>query len=196
MHVVDLDGALSGRRVNESAIASIVRAAGIPVQLGGGIRAIADIEAAFALGIERVILGTAAVRDPQLVEDACRKFGARIAVGIDARDGIVAVEGWESSGSMTAVDLATRMAAVGVERIIYTDIARDGTLSGVNYEATAALAETSRLKVIASGGVASLADIEALQDRASSGIEGVIIGKALYTGGLKLADALRVAGEA
>lgn len=194
LHVVDLDGALAGKPVNLGLVARIVDAVRIPVQLGGGIRNLETIEEILAAGVNRVILGSIAVRNPELVEQACCRFGDRIVVGIDARDGQVAVEGWGISGGVGAEELAKRMAAVGVARIIYTDISRDGTLSGVNGAATAALAQAAGIPVIASGGVGSVADIYALQT-AGKGIEGVIVGKALYTGALTLTEALAAARE-
>lgn len=193
LHLVDLDGALAGKPANLGAIEEIVRTVSLPVQLGGGIRDLKTIETILAKGVRRVILGSIAVRRPELVEEACRAFGDGIVVGIDARDGIAAVEGWGVSGGLAADELAKRMAAVGVARIIYTDISRDGTLSGVNVEATARLAEAAGIPVIASGGVKDLEDIRAVCREAGRGIEGVIIGKALYTGSLDLAAALAVA---
>ncbi len=196
LHVVDLDGALAGKPVNLEAVQAIVKAVPVPVQLGGGIRSLAIIEQVLAAGVSRVILGSAAVRNPELVREACRQFGGRIVVGIDARDGQAALEGWEVAGGIGAEELAVKMAAAGVARIIYTDIARDGTLQGVNVAATAALAAAAGIPVIASGGVKSLADITALQAaNQAQGIEGVIIGKAIYTGAVDLAAAIRLAKE-
>lgn len=191
LHLVDLDGALAGKPVNTEVIRKIVSTLQIPVQLGGGLRNEASLEAAFELGITRVILGSIAVKKPEFVKEAIKKYGGeKIVVGIDAKDGIVAVEGWGISGQMKAVDLAKAMAEVGVKHIVYTDISRDGTLEGVNVAATAALAKEARLSVIASGGVKDLADIRALIPYEQQGVEGVITGKALYTGSLNLADAL------
>ncbi|QDR81492.1 1-(5-phosphoribosyl)-5-[(5-phosphoribosylamino)methylideneamino]imidazole-4-carboxamide isomerase [Sporomusa termitida] len=196
LHVVDLDGALAGKPVNLEAVRAIVKAVPIPVQLGGGIRSLAIIEQVLAAGVSRVILGSAAVRNPGLVREACRQFGSKIAVGIDARDGQAALEGWEVDGGIGAEELAVKMAAAGVARIIYTDIARDGTLQGVNVAATAALAAAAGIPVIASGGVKSLADITALQAaNQAQGIEGVIVGKAIYTGAVDLAAAIHLAKE-
>ena len=189
LHVVDLDGALAGTGRNLPAIKKILE------QVGGGIRSLAAVAELLELGVSRVILGSAAVREPQLVAEACREFPGQVVVGIDAKDGKAAIEGWGVSGGIDAVELALKMAAIGVEHIIFTDISRDGKLSGVNVEATAALAKASGVKVIASGGVASLEDIRRLQQRASSGIEGCIIGKAIYTGAVDLREALRVAKE-
>jgi phosphoribosylformimino-5-aminoimidazole carboxamide ribotide isomerase len=193
LHVVDLDGALAGKPVNVDAISAIVRTVDIPVQLGGGIRTLDSIEQILAAGVQRVILGSVAVRQPELVKAACQKFGERIVVGIDARDGQVAVDGWGITGGIGAEELAQKMAAVGVARIIYTDISRDGTLTGVNVTATAALAQAAGIKVIASGGVSGMADILAVKAAEADGIEGVIVGKAIYTGNLTLQEALSAA---
>ena len=195
LHVVDLDGALAGQSSNTEVIKKILAKVKIPVQVGGGIRTLANIEKMLALGVTRVILGSVAVRDPELVREACQKFPGQVVVGIDAKNGEVAVEGWGIGGGIGAVELAKKMAAVGVEHIIFTDISRDGMLSGVNVEATAELAKASGIKVIASGGVSSLADIKALQAHAADGIEGCIIGKAIYTGALDLKEALAVLKE-
>lgn len=193
LHIVDLDGALAGKSVNLPAIQAILDSVDIPVQLGGGIRTIENIEEVLKLGVSRVILGSIAVRNPELVKTACEKFGDKIVVGIDARDGIVAVEGWGVSGGVEAEELAKRMAAVGVKRIVYTDISRDGTLTGVNTEATANLARVSGIKVIASGGVSSIQDIIDVKRVEADGVEGVIVGKAIYTDSLDLVEALKVA---
>jgi len=193
LHVVDLDGALAGKPVNVGAIAAITRAVDIPVQLGGGIRTLESIAALLNAGVARVILGSVAVKQPELVRQACAKYADRIVVGIDARDGQVAVEGWGVSGGVAAEELAKKMAAAGVARIIYTDIARDGTLTGVNVAATCALARAAGIPVIASGGVSSLDDIAAVRAAQADGIEGVIVGKALYTGAVTLPEAIRAA---
>lgn len=190
LHLVDLDGALAGRSENLTAIEHILKSVHIPVELGGGIRTMEQIDTLLSRGITRVILGSVAVRNPMLVKEACAKYAERIVVGIDAKKGIVAVEGWGKSGDIEAQELAQRMAAVGVRTIIYTDISRDGTLSGVNVEATVALANASSARVVASGGVKSIADIEALLPYEKNGIEGVIVGKAIYTGSLDLKQAL------
>ena len=192
LHIVDLDGAVAGKPVNLHLVEQIVKAVSIPVQLGGGIRTLQTIEEVLAVGVNRVILGSVAVKQPELVKEAGRLYGDKIVVGIDAKDGLAAVEGWGVSGGVEAEELAKRMAAAGVQRIVYTDISRDGTLSGVNAFATASLARAAGIPVIASGGVGSLDDIAALQ-KAGNGIEGVIVGKALYTGDVKLADALKTA---
>jgi len=193
LHVVDLDGALAGKPVNMAAIAKIIAAVGIPVQLGGGIRTLDNVKECLDAGVQRVILGSVAVRQPDLVAEACRRYGDRIVVGIDARDGIAAVEGWGVAGGIKAEELAQKMAQVGVARIIYTDISRDGMLSGVNVAATASLAKAAGIPVIASGGVRDMADIEAIKAAESAGIEGVIVGKAIYMGNLQLGDALKLA---
>ena len=190
LHVVDLDGAFAGKPMNAVAVAAIVAAARVPVQLGGGIRDRATIERWLEQGVARVVLGTAALRDPDLVKAACRAYPGKIAVGIDARHGRVAVEGWAKSSNMTALDLALAFENAGVAAIIYTDIERDGALSGVDAEATAALARRLTTPVIASGGVAGLADLAALKAREADGIAGVICGRALYDGRLDLGRAL------
>ena len=193
LHLVDLDGALAGKPVNTAAIKEIVKAVTIPVQLGGGIRTLENIRECLEAGVQRVILGSIAVKDPELVAAACKEYGDQIVVGIDARDGLAAVEGWGVTGGVSAEELAKRMAAVGVARIIYTDISRDGMLSGVNVAATAALAKASGISIIASGGVKDIADIQAIKEMENDGIEGVIVGKAIYLGSLDLGEALRVA---
>lgn len=195
LHVVDLDGALAGAGRNLPAIKKILEHAAMPVQVGGGIRTLAAAAKLLDMGVSRVILGSVAVRDPKLVAAACKQFPGQVVVGIDAKDGKAAIEGWGVSGGIDAVELAQKMAACGVEHIIFTDISRDGKLSGVNVEATAVLARKSGVKIIASGGVASLEDIRSLQQYAGDGIEGCIIGKAIYTGAVDLKEALRVARE-
>ena len=190
LHIVDLDGAFAGEPKNRASIEAIVKAIAIPTQLGGGIRDIRTIEAYLSLGIGRVILGTAAQRNPELVEEACRLFPGRIVVGIDAKNGMVAVQGWAEVTGVTAVDLAKRFEGYGVAAIIYTDIARDGMMQGPNIEATRALAEAISIPVIASGGVSSLKDIENLMAIEASGIAGAITGKAVYTGAINLAEAV------
>jgi phosphoribosylformimino-5-aminoimidazole carboxamide ribotide isomerase len=197
LHVVDLDGALKGRTENAAAIKEILQAINIPMQLGGGIRTLKNIETVLEMGVARVILGSVAVKNPALVKEACREFGSEaIVAGIDAKDGIVAVEGWGVSGDVQAEELAKRMREAGVLHIVYTDISRDGTLTGVNVAATASLAKASGVKVIASGGVSSLDDIKKVKREEKSGIEGVIAGKAIYTGALDLKAALALAEEA
>jgi phosphoribosylformimino-5-aminoimidazole carboxamide ribotide isomerase len=190
LHVVDLNGAFEGRPVNGDAVDAILGAVKVPLQLGGGIRDAETIAMWLERGVARVILGTIAVRDPDLVRAACREHPGRIAVGIDARGGKVAVEGWAEVSELSAADLAGRFEDAGVAAIIYTDIERDGAMQGVNVAATAALAAATSIPVIASGGVSSLADIEALKAEEASGIAGVISGRALYDGGLDLGAAL------
>ena len=196
LHLVDLDGALAGKSQNLETIKKILAAVDIPVELGGGIRTMENIDEVLALGVRRVILGSVAVKNPELVKEACSKYGDRIVVGIDAKDGIVAVDGWGVSGNVAGVELAKKMAEVGVKTIIYTDISRDGTLSGVNVEATARLARESGINVVASGGVSSIEDIKALLPYEKDGIEGVIVGKSIYTGSLDLKEAIALAEEA
>lgn len=196
IHVVDLDGALAGESRNLEAIKTIMKEGGIPIEVGGGIRNMSHIERLLSAGVHQVILGSAAVKNPELVKEACKAYPGRIVVGIDAKNGDVAVEGWEASGHIQAEELAKKMADAGVERIIFTDIARDGMLSGVNVEATVAVAKASGLKVTASGGVASLEDLKILKKRETDGIEGCIIGKALYTGAIDLRQAVAIAKEA
>jgi len=191
LHIVDLDGAFAGEPKNRAAIEAIVSAVSIPTQLGGGIRDIATIEAYLALGISRVIIGTAAQRNPELVKEACLKFPGRIVVGIDAKNGMVAVQGWAEVTGITAVDLARKFEGFGVAAIIYTDISRDGMLQGPNLEATRQLAESISIPVIASGGLSTLQDIKNLMTVESSGVIGVITGKAIYTGAINLAEAIR-----
>lgn len=195
LHVVDLDGAFEGRAVNAEAVGAILDAVTMPVQLGGGIREMAQIEAWLGKGVARAILGTAAVTNPDLVTQACRAFPGRIAVGIDARQGRVAVDGWARASDVSALDLARRFEGEGVAAIIYTDIERDGVLSGINWTATLALAEAVAIPVIASGGLASMADIERLASPEMSILEGAIAGRALYDGRIDAQAALALLGE-
>ena len=190
LHIVDLDGAFAGEPKNRSAIEAILTAITIPAQLGGGIRDLATIEAYLSLGLSRVIIGTAAQRNPELVREACAKFPGRIVVGIDAKNGMVAVQGWAEVTDVTAIDLARRFEGFGVSAIIYTDISRDGMLQGPNLEATRALAEAVSIPVIASGGVSTLRDIEDLMAIEAFGVSGVITGKAVYTGAIRLSEAI------
>jgi phosphoribosylformimino-5-aminoimidazole carboxamide ribotide isomerase len=190
LHIVDLDGAFAGKPMNAAAVAGIIAGISVPLQLGGGIRDRATIEAWLARGVARVILGTVALRDPELVKSACRDHPGRIAVGIDARAGRVAVEGWAEESDRSALDLALAFEDAGVAAIIYTDIDRDGALEGPNVMATAALARRLTTPVIASGGVSSLADLRALKAHQSDGIAGVITGRALYDGRIDLAQAV------
>lgn len=187
LHVVDLDGAAAGRPVNGDVVRRIVAAVSIPVQLGGGLRTLADIAAALEAGVARAILGTAAIEDEALLEEACRRYGDAIAVAIDARGGVVAVRGWREATTVEAVVLASRVIELGARRLIYTDVLRDGTLTGPNVEATAALVAAVPVPVIASGGVSSLDDLRRL---AAVGVEGAIVGQALYTGAIDLAEAI------
>lgn len=191
LHCVDLNGAFEGRSMNGGAIAAIRNAIKLPIQLGGGIRDRKAIDAWLAAGITRLILGTAALRDPQLVKDAARDYPGKIAVGIDARHGIVAVQGWAQASEIEVSELARRFEDAGVAAIIFTDIARDGMLGGVNVAATAALANSVRIPIIASGGVSGMTDIEALLAAPSRNILGVVIGRALYDGTIDSAVALQ-----
>ncbi len=190
LHLVDLDGAFAGAPVNQAAVEAILAAVDIPCQLGGGIRDLATIDSWIAKGIVRVILGTVALKDPALVRAACARHPGRIAVGIDARGGKVATEGWAEVSDLAAIDLARRFADAGVTAIIYTDIDRDGALAGVNVAATASLARAAGIPVIASGGVAALDDLRALLAVETDGVAGVISGRALYDGRLDLGAAL------
>ncbi|MGD0584823.1 MAG: 1-(5-phosphoribosyl)-5-[(5-phosphoribosylamino)methylideneamino]imidazole-4-carboxamide isomerase [Oryzomonas sp.] len=190
LHIVDLDGAFAGEPRNMSAIKAILGSISIPAQLGGGIRDLATIEAYLALGLSRVIIGTAAQRNPDFVKEACNRFPGRIVVGIDAKNGMVAVQGWAEVTDCTASNLARRFEGFGVAAIIYTDISRDGMLQGPNLEATRELAEAVAIPVIASGGVSRLEDIKNLMAIEKSGVTGVITGKAVYTGAIKLAEAI------
>jgi phosphoribosylformimino-5-aminoimidazole carboxamide ribotide isomerase len=184
LHVVDLDGAFAGKPMNASAVDSILARVKMPVQLGGGIRDLRTVEGWLDKGIARVIIGTAAVRDPDFVREAARRFPGQIAVGIDARDGKVAVAGWAEATEMDVIDLGRRFEDAGVAAIIYTDISRDGALKGLNVESTLALAEAISIPVIASGGLASLADVERLLEPDCAKLEGAITGRALYDGRL------------
>lgn len=197
LHVVDLDGAFAGKPMNAAAVESILRRVAFPVQLGGGIRDLKTVEGWLAKGIARVIIGTAAVRDPAFVREAARAFPGKVAVGIDARDGFVAVEGWAETSALAAGDLGRRFEDAGVAAIVYTDIARDGMLQGINWEGTIALAQALSIPVIASGGLASMADIERLMAPDAAILEGAITGRALYDGRIDPAAALaRIAAAA
>ena len=193
LHLVDLDGALAGEGKNLPAIEKILKSITIPVELGGGIRTMPQIEKLLELGVTRLILGSAAVKNPALVKEACKKFPGHIACGIDAKNGDVAIEGWGEGSGINYTELAKRMAAVGVDKIIFTDISRDGMLSGVNAEATGELARACGIEIIASGGVASLEDIRRLKPFEKDGVTGCIIGKAIYTGAVDLKKALALA---
>ena len=189
LHRVDLDGAKSGDMPNAELISQIAKELDIPVEIGGGIRNMEAIEKYLASGVNRVILGTVAIRNPELVKEAVSRFGEKIVVGIDAKNGAVAVSGWEEVSEVSALDLAKQMEGYGVKTIIYTDIATDGMLNGPNIEAMAEMAAHTSMNVVASGGVTSLEDLKRLK---STGVEGAIIGKALYTNHIKLSDAVEL----
>jgi len=190
LHVVDLDGAFAGKPVNASAVEGMLKAVKMPVQLGGGIRDLKTVQAWLDKGITRVIIGTAAVRDPELVKSAAKKFPGRVAVGLDARDGKVAVEGWAETSQVTVLEIARRFEDAGVAAIIFTDIARDGLLKGLNLDATVALADAISIPVIASGGLASIEDIKAMLTPRAKKLAGAIAGRALYDGRLDPSAAL------
>jgi len=192
LHVVDLNGAFAGESVNGSAVEAILKATKNPVQLGGGIRSLAHIESWLDKGLARVILGTVAVRDPELVKEACKKFPGKVAVGIDAKGGKVAVEGWAEASSLGVIELAKKFEGAGVAAIIYTDIDRDGVLAGINWDSTIDLAEAVSIPVIASGGLASLADIVRMTMPDAKKLEGAISGRALYDGRIDPAQALAI----
>ncbi|HEX8144177.1 MAG TPA: 1-(5-phosphoribosyl)-5-[(5-phosphoribosylamino)methylideneamino]imidazole-4-carboxamide isomerase [Pyrinomonadaceae bacterium] len=192
LHVVDLDSAFGeDRSINRQALGRIIGSVGVPVQFGGGLRSRADVEELISIGAHRVVIGTLAVESPEELERLVERFGSRICVGIDARDGQVMTRGWEKPGRISAVELARRVAGAGVERIVYTDVARDGTLGGVNIEQTCMIAQESGLKVTASGGVSTLEDIRRLKNAGECGIDSVIVGKALCEGRFTLGEALR-----
>lgn len=193
LHLVDLDGAVAGEPKNVDTIEAIADAIRIPFQVGGGIRDIDTINLYMSIGASRVILGTIAYKDPYFVRDACEKHNGQIVVGIDARDGKVAIKGWEEVTEKTAADLAKELEGVGVAGIIYTDISRDGMLKGPNLEGTKALAQSVKIPIIASGGVSNIEDIKRLKELEPFGVAGVITGKAIYTGSLDLKEAIRVA---
>jgi phosphoribosylformimino-5-aminoimidazole carboxamide ribotide isomerase len=196
LHVVNLDGALEEASANLEVLQRIIAAVEVPVQFGGGLRDFEAIEDAFDLGVARVVIGTAAVLHPTLLDLALDKYGPEsVAVGIDAREGRVAIRGWQQLTDVSAIAFALEVKDRGVERVIYTDIVRDGMLSGVNVEAAVELARATGLRVIASGGVASLDDVRRLRDHEADGIEGVIIGQALYTGAVQLSEAIQVASS-
>ena len=192
LHVVDLNGAFEGQSVNGAAVEAILKATKNPVQLGGGIRTLAHIESWLARGLSRVILGTVAVRDPDLVKNACKHFPGKIAVGIDAKGGKVAVEGWAEASSLGVIELAKKFEGAGVAAIIYTDIDRDGILTGINWDSTLALADAVSIPVIASGGLASLDDIRRMTRPDAKKLEGAITGRALYDGRIDAAEALSI----
>jgi phosphoribosylformimino-5-aminoimidazole carboxamide ribotide isomerase len=196
LHVVDLDGAFAGKAVNAGAVESIVSAFPGHVQLGGGIRSMESVERWFDLGVSRIVIGTAALKDPEFVKRAAREFPGGIVVAVDARDGFVATEGWAEKSDMAVADMARRFEDAGVAALLFTDVGRDGLLKGCNIEATVDLARATDIPVIASGGVAGIADIRVLSLHAEEGIEGVITGRALYDGRLDLKAALAVASAA
>jgi phosphoribosylformimino-5-aminoimidazole carboxamide ribotide isomerase len=187
LHVVDLDGAAEGRPGNLDEIRRIVEAIDIPVQVGGGIRSVDTVDQLLALGVGRAILGTVAVENPDLAAQACQKYGGKVVIGIDARDGVVATRGWLEKSSVTAGDLAIRMVGLGASRFIYTDISRDGTLTSPNLEAVADLVSQVSVPIVAAGGISS---VEHLSKLAALGVEGAIVGRAIYTGDVKLAEAI------
>ena len=192
LHVVDLDGAFAGKPMNGAAVERILETVGLCVQLGGGIRDMATVEGWLEKGVNRVIIGTAAVRDPALVKEAAKKFPKRVAVSLDARDGKVAVEGWAETSELTVLDIAKRFEDAGVAAIVYTDVARDGMLKGINWDATIALAEAISIPVIASGGLASIDDVKTMTEPRAKKLEGAIAGRALYDGRLDAAEALKL----
>jgi phosphoribosylformimino-5-aminoimidazole carboxamide ribotide isomerase len=196
LHVVDLNGAFEGQSVNGAAVEAILKATGNPVQLGGGIRSLAHIESRLSKGLARVILGTVAVRNPELVKEACKRFPGKIAVGIDAKGGKVAVEGWAKASELGVIELAQRFEGAGVAAIICTDIDRDGILTGINWEATIALADAVSIPVIASGGLASIEDVRRMMKPDARKLAGAITGRALYDGRLDAAEALALLKDA
>jgi phosphoribosylformimino-5-aminoimidazole carboxamide ribotide isomerase len=196
LHVVDLDGAFAGQPVNASAVEAIRKSTSFPIQLGGGIRNLATIEGWLEKGVTRVIIGTAALRDPALVKEAARKFSGRVAVGLDAKDGKVAVEGWAETSELKVLDIARQFEDAGVAAIIFTDIARDGLLKGINWDATIALGEAISIPVIASGGLASLDDVKVLLSPRAKKLEGAITGRALYDGRLDAKEAIAMMSAA
>ena len=196
LHIVDLNGAIEGRPVHTREVAAICKQPGLSVELGGGLRTIKAVEAALALGVSRVVVGTAACENAALLSRLCEKFPGRIVVGIDAREGKVAVKGWKETTAMDAVELAQRCEQDGAARLIYTDISRDGTSTGVNLDETAKIARAVRIPIIASGGVATLDDIRKLLPLEAEGVEGVIVGRALYAGAFTLGDARCIAAGA
>ena len=196
LHIVNLDGAMNlddGK--NLRALDDILYAVNLPIQFGGGVRSIADVQKLDDLGVTRIVVGTAAIENPLLLQNMLDEFGSTIVVGIDARNGMVALRGWQKTADITALDLAQKVADMGIERIVYTDIARDGMMGGINLEATREIAEVSGLKVTASGGVATLEDIYSVEELEEFGVDSLIIGKALYEGSFTLEDALDAADE-
>lgn len=196
LHLVDLDGAFAGKPQNLDSVRQILAAINIPVELGGGIRDMATVDMVLNMGVQRVILGSAAINNPELVKEACAKYGDRIVLGVDAKNGMVAIHGWGETASKGAVELALEMKNFGVSRVIFTDISRDGTHKGINIESTRELAEKTGLAVIASGGVSTLDDIVAVKNIEPYGVEGVITGKAIYDGTVLLEEAIAIAEKA
>jgi phosphoribosylformimino-5-aminoimidazole carboxamide ribotide isomerase len=194
IHIVDLNGAVEGRPVHTREVAMICKETGLSVELGGGLRSVEAVEVALELGVARVVIGTAAYDNPDFLRALCERFPAKIVVGIDARNGNVAIKGWKETTSMSAVELAKRCEADGASRIIYTDISRDGTREGINIDETRKIARTVKIPIIASGGVATLDDIRSLKPLEEEGVEGVIVGRALYAGSFTLTDAVSMAG--
>ncbi|MEA2983935.1 MAG: phosphoribosylformimino-5-aminoimidazole carboxamide ribotide isomerase [Alphaproteobacteria bacterium] len=192
LHVVDLDGAFAGKPVNAQAVDAILRAIKIPLQLGGGVRDMATVDGWLGKGVTRVIIGTAAVRDPDFVKAAAKRYPGKIAVGVDARDRMVAVEGWAKQSELTAFELADRFADAGVTAIVYTDISRDGVLAGINWDATYELADHAKIPVIASGGLSNADEIKSAALRGHENVEGIIAGRALYDGRIDAAQALKI----
>jgi len=194
LHLVDLNGAIEGRPINTDVVTNVIQAVDIPVQLGGGIRAMETLEHWFSAGVSRAVLGTAALADPGFVQTACREFEGKVVIAIDARDGQVAVDGWTKDSGVRVLDLALRFEDSGAAAILYTDINRDGAMSGVNLDVTVDLAFAVTTPVIASGGVSSLRDIKDLKEQEGAGIDGVVIGRALYDGRLDAVEAIKAAG--
>jgi phosphoribosylformimino-5-aminoimidazole carboxamide ribotide isomerase len=195
LHVVDLNGAIQGRSMNAEAVADILQTVSIPVQLGGGIRTLESVRGWIETGVSRVILGTIAVRDPELVRTAARTWPEQIAVAVDVRDGLVAVDGWTSASTLDPITLARRFEDVGVAALIVTDISRDGAMTGVNVEVVGVLADAVKIPVIASGGIASVDDIRRLQAREGAAIAGAVLGRSLYNGAIKPAEVIAVANR-
>lgn len=195
LHVVDLNGAVEGYPVHKQEVAAICLGFGVPVELGGGLRSLEAIDESLALGVERVVIGTAAYEDPDFLRAVCQQYPGKIVVGIDAREGRIAIKGWKEDTSMDAVELARRCQEDGASRIIYTDISRDGTSLGVNVEETLRLARAVKIPIIASGGVATLEDIRRLKELEKDGVEGVIVGRALYAGAFTLREAIDIAAQ-
>jgi phosphoribosylformimino-5-aminoimidazole carboxamide ribotide isomerase len=193
LHLIDLNGAFAGSPQNARVISQIVQSLTIPIQVGGGVRNMETIDRLLGEGVARVIIGTSAVTNPQLIEKACAKYGEQIVLGLDAKDGLVAIDGWEKESTKNFLDLAYEMKELGIQRIIFTDTSLDGTLKGPNLTSTKELAEKTGLKIIASGGVSSLDDIKNILELEKSGVEGVIVGIALYRGNFKLEEALALA---